>query len=255
MIFNSLRPGPAIVTDPLGIHLGGLSFNAYRTMLGTVPLGRGFLNTLIVVAVKGAITMLFCPLAGYGFAKYQFVGKRVLFGVLMATLMLPTLVLIVPLLLEMSALGWVNSFQALILPGCIDAFSIFWMRQVIEVVPDELLDAGRIDGCSEFGLFFRIVVPVIRPGLAALGVLTFIGIYNDFVWPVIVTNDEQHQTLQVLLSTLSQNISAGQLGTSFGNVWGETLAASTLASLPVLIVFVVMQRQFVNGLLAGSSKT
>jgi ABC-type glycerol-3-phosphate transport system permease component len=129
-----------------------------------------------------------------------------------------------------------------------------WMRQVIENVPDDLLDAARIDGCSELGIFTRIIVPVIRPGLAALAVLTFINVYNDFVWPVVVTNDDRHQTLQVMLSTLAQNISSGQLGTDYGNVWGQTLAASTLASLPVLIFFIVLQRHFVNGLMAGSFK-
>jgi ABC-type glycerol-3-phosphate transport system permease component len=121
-------------------------------------------------------------------------------------------------------------------------------------VPDDLLDAARIDGCSELGIFTRIIVPVIRPGLAALAVLTFINVYNDFVWPVVVTNDDRHQTLQVMLSTLAQNISSGQLGTDYGNVWGQTLAASTLASLPVLIFFIVLQRHFVNGLMAGSFK-
>lgn len=121
-------------------------------------------------------------------------------------------------------------------------------------MPDDLLDAARIDGCSELGIFTRIIVPVIRPGLAALAVLTFINVYNDFVWPVVVTNDDRHQTLQVMLSTLAQNISSGQLGTDYGNVWGQTLAASTLASLPVLIFFIVLQRHFVNGLMAGSFK-
>jgi ABC-type glycerol-3-phosphate transport system permease component len=131
---------------------------------------------------------------------------------------------------------------------------VFWTRQVIENVPDDLLDAARTDGCSELGIFTRIIVPVIRPGLAALAVLTFINVYNDFVWPVVVTNDDRHQTLQVMLSTLAQNISSGQLGTDYGNVWGQTLAASTLASLPVLIFFIVLQRHFVNGLMAGSFK-
>jgi multiple sugar transport system permease protein len=254
MILNSLRPGADIVRDPLGFDPATASFGAYRSMIDTIPIGLGFLNTAIVLVGRGAITMVFCPLAGYGFAKYSFRGKRVLFAVLLVTLMMPTLALIIPLLLEMGTLGWVNTYQALILPGSIEAFSVFWMRQVIENVPDDLLDAARIDGCSELGIFTRIIVPVIRPGLAALAVLTFINVYNDFVWPVVVTNDDRHQTLQVMLSTLAQNISSGQLGTDYGNVWGQTLAASTLASLPVLIFFIVLQRHFVNGLMAGSFK-
>lgn len=255
MMYNSTRSAGQIMTDPLGISVHHLSLSSYRSMFNVVPLATGFLNTGIVVVIKGLITMVFCPLAGYGFAKYTFPGKNLLFGVLLATFMLPTLVLIVPLLLEMSTLGWVNTYQALILPGSIDAFSIFWMRQVIEAVPDELLDAARIDGCGEFGIFVRIVAPVIRPGLAALAVLTFVNIYNDFVWPVIITNDVRHQTLQVMLSTLAQSISSSQLGANFGNIWGQTLAASTIASLPVLIVFIILQRHFVSGLLSGSAKS
>lgn len=254
MVLNSLRPGGDIVTDPLGFDASTASLRGYASMLDTIPIGLGFLNTGIVLVGKGVITMVFCPLAGYGFAKYSFPGKRVLFTVLLVTLMLPTLALIIPLLLEMGTLGWVNTYQALILPGSIDAFSVFWMRQIIEAVPDDLLDAARIDGCSELGIFARVVVPVIRPGLAALAVLTFINTYNDFVWPVVVTNDDRHQTLQVMLSTLATNIASGQLGADFGSVWGQTLAASTIASLPVLVFFVVLQRHFVNGLMAGSFK-
>jgi multiple sugar transport system permease protein len=129
-----------------------------------------------------------------------------------------------------------------------------WRERNSPIDASTCFDAARIDGCSELGIFTRIIVPVIRPGLAALAVLTFINVYNDFVWPVVVTNDDRHQTLQVMLSTLAQNISSGQLGTDYGNVWGQTLAASTLASLPVLIFFIVLQRHFVNGLMAGSFK-
>jgi multiple sugar transport system permease protein len=168
--------------------------------------------------------------------------------------MLPTLVLIIPLLLQMSQLGWVNTYQALILPGSIDAFAIFWMRQTIASVPDELLDAGRVDGAGEFGLFWRIVMPVIRPGLAALAVLTTMNIYNDFVWPVIVASDERMQTLQVVLSTLAQNISGNRIGADFATVWGELLAASSLAMVPLLVIFLALQRHFINGILAGSVK-
>lgn len=149
-------------------------------------------------------------------------------------------------------MGWVNTFQALILPGAIDAFSVFWMRQVISEVPDEVIDAAWMDGCLELKVYLRIVVPMIRPGLAALGVLTFINIYNDFVWPVVVTNDDQHETLQVMLSSLSQSISATQISVGFDSARGQTLAASTIASVPVLLFFIVMQKHFINGLLGSS---
>lgn len=252
---NSIKPPQQIITDSLGFNPKVATLQNYRSMLKSVPLATGFRNTAIVVGLKGAITLFFCPLAGFAFAKYNFRGKSMLFGTVLVTLMLPVLVLIIPLLLEMSNLRWINTYQALILPGSIDAFSIFWMRQTIQSVPDELLDAARVDGASEFGLYWRVVVPVIRPGLAALAVLTFMNIYNDFVWPVVAVNDTSKQTLQVVLSTLSQGVSGGKAtGLDFTQVWGQLLAASSLAMLPVLIVFVALQRHFINGILAGSIK-
>jgi multiple sugar transport system permease protein len=253
-ISSSVKPAAEIISDPLGFSLGDVTLDGYRAMFADVPIGTGFANTALVLVIKGGMTLFFCPLAGYAFAKYRFPGKDVLFGIVLLTLMLPTLVLIIPLLLEMSALGWVNTYKALILPGSIDAFSIFWMRQVIAAIPDELLDAGRVDGASEFGVFRRIVVPVIRPGLAGLAVLTMMNVYNDFVWPVVAVNDEKHQTLQVVLSTLAQNISGNRIGADFATVWSELLAASSIAMIPLLLVFVLLQRHFINGILAGSVK-
>ncbi len=252
---NSIKPPQQIITDSLGFNPRTATLANYRSMLAAVPIGTGFENTAIVVLIKGSITLFFCPLAGFAFAKYSFPGKRAMFGAVLVTLMLPILVLIIPLLVEMSNLNWINTFQALILPGSIDAFSIFWMRQIIQAVPEELLDAARIDGATEFGLYWRVVLPVIRPGLAALGVLTFMNIYNDFVWPVVAVNDTSKETLQVVLSTLSQGLSGGKAtGLDFTQVWGQLLAASSLAMLPVLIVFILLQRHFINGLMAGSVK-
>ena len=156
--------------------------------------------------------------------------------------------------MEMGVLGWVNTYQALIFPGAIGAFYIFWMRQQISDVPDELLDAGRIDGCTAFGLYWRIVLPVIRPAFAALAILTFLDIYNDFVWPVIVLNTNDMQTLQVMLSALYTTINNAQVGTTGHDAWGEVLAASSLATVPVLVLFVSLQRYFIRGVLAGSVK-
>jgi ABC-type glycerol-3-phosphate transport system permease component len=251
-VSSSFKPAAEIITSPLS--LGAPTLDNYRAMFADVPIGTGFANTALVLVVKGAMTMFFCPLAGYAFAKYSFPGKNLLFGVVLLTLMLPTVVLIIPLLLEMSSLGWVNTYQALILPGSIDAFSIFWMRQTIAAIPNELIDAGRVDGAGEFGIFYKVVLPVIRPGLAALAVLTTMNIYNDFVWPVVAVNDTSHQTLQVVLSTLAQNITGNRIGADFATVWGELLAAGSIAMLPLLVIFVLLQRHFINGILAGSVK-
>ncbi|WP_423919722.1 carbohydrate ABC transporter permease [Frigoribacterium sp. 2-23] len=251
---SAFRPANDIITDPLGIDPTSFTLSNFSAMLADVPIGHGFLVTGIVLVAKGAITLVFAPLAAFAFAKYDFVGKGLVFGAVLVTLMLPTIVLVLPLLLEMKALGWVNTYQALILPGSVDAFAIFWMRQVIAAVPDELLDAARVDGASEFGIFWRIVVPVIRPGLAGLAVLTIMNIYNDFVWPVVIASSDRMATLQVVLSTLAQNISGNRIGADYATVTGELLAASSLALIPLLVLFIVLQRHFINGILAGSVK-
>ena len=253
-ILSAFKPAGDIIRDPLGFDPTTFTLDNFRGMFQDVPIASGFLNTGVVLVVKGAITLFCAPLAGYAFAKYDFRGKNLIFGTVLVTLMLPTIVLIIPLLLEMKELGWVNTYQALILPGSVDAFAIFWMRQVISAVPDELLDAARVDGCGEFGIFWRIVVPVIRPGLAGLAVLTIMNIYNDFVWPVVVASSAKMATLQVVLSTLAQNISGNKVGADYATVTGELLAASSVALIPLLILFIVLQKHFINGILAGSVK-
>lgn len=253
-VLSAFKPANDIVRRPLVFDPTTFGLDNYAAMFQDVPIGQGFFNTAIVLVLKGALTMFFAPLAAFAFAKYSFLGKNLVFGMVLITLMLPTIVLIIPLLLEMKALGWVNTYQALILPGAIDAFAIFWMRQVISAVPDELLDAARVDGCSEFGIFWRVIVPVIRPGLAGLAVLTIMNIYNDFVWPVVIASSERMATLQVVLSTLAQNITGNRIGADYATVTGELLAASSVALIPLLVLFIVLQRHFINGILAGSVK-
>ena len=253
-LLSAFKPASLIVSDPLLFDPASFTLDNFTRMFQDVPLGHGFLNTAIVLVLKGSLTMVFAPLAAYGFAKYEFPGRNLLFSTVLLTLMLPTIVLIIPLLLQMKELGWVNTYQALVLPGAIDAFAIFWMRQVIAEVPDDLMAAGRIDGCSEFAIYWRIIVPVIRPALAGLGVLTVMNIYNDFVWPVVVANSEQRSTLQVVLSSLAQNISGNRIGADYATVTGELLAASSVALVPLLVIFILLQRHFINGILAGSVK-
>jgi multiple sugar transport system permease protein len=254
-IISAFKPANDIIRYPLSFDPSTFTLDNYVEMFNDVPIGLGFLNTGVVLLFKGGITMFFAPLAAYAFAKYDFPFKNLLFGTVLVTLMLPIIVLIIPLLLEMKQFGWVNTYQALILPDTFGlAFAIFWMRQVIASVPDELLDAARVDGCGEFGIFWRIVVPVIRPGLAGLAVLTVMNIYNDFVWPVVVASSERMATLQVMLSTLAATISGNKIGADYATVTGELLAAASVALIPLLVVFVLLQRHFINGILAGSVK-
>lgn len=253
-LLSAFKPANDIITSPLTFDPSRFTLDNYIAMFQDVPIASGFANTAVVLVLKGAITMFFAPLAAYAFAKYSFVGKNVVFGTVLITLMLPTIVLIIPLLLEMKQLGWVNTYQALVLPGSVDAFAIFWMRQVIAAVPDELLDAARVDGCGEFGIFWRVVLPVIRPGLAGLAVLTIMNIYNDFVWPVVIASSDRMATLQVVLATLAQNITGNRIGADYATVTGELLAASSVALIPLLVLFIALQRHFINGILAGSVK-
>jgi ABC-type glycerol-3-phosphate transport system permease component len=254
MLLSSFKSAADIASRPMEFQFSSMSLHSYSSVVANVPLLSGFKNTFIVVLIKGTINVIFVPLAAYAFAKLRFRGREVLFTAVMATLMLPVIVQIIPLLLEMGALGWMDSFQALILPGAISAFYIFFMRQQIAELPDELLDAGRIDGCSEFQVYWRIVLPLIRPALAALAILNFLDIYNDFVWPVIAVTSVDMQTLQVMLSYLYTQLNQASVGTASSNAWGQVLAASTLATLPVLVLFVVLQRQFVSGIMGGAIK-
>lgn len=254
MVASSFKTGSSILNDPLGFSPAESTLRNWTGMFDNVPILRALLNTAIVVVLKGAVLLVFAPLAGYGFAKFAFPFKEFLFGFVLLTLMLPTLVLIIPLLLEMSQLGWVNTYQALILPGAVDAFSVFWMRQTISQIPDELLDAARIDGCGPLRAFRSVLVPVLRPALAALAVLSLFNIYNDLVWPIVAINDQSHQTMAVLLAGLSSNISGAQSGASSADLWGQLMAACTFATVPTVLLFVALQRHFIRGLLAGSSR-
>ena len=254
-VVSSFKPAIEIIRDPLGFDPTALTLDNFTGMFDHVPLASGFMNTAIVLVLKGGMILFLAPLAGYAFAKYEFPLKNLLFGTVLVTLTLPIVVLIIPLLLEMKEFGWINTYQALVLPDSFGlAFSIFWMRQVIASVPDELLDAARVDGCSEFGIFWRIVLPVIRPGLAGLAVLTVMNIYNDFIWPVVVTTSDTMQTLQVVLSTLAQNITGQAIGADYATVTGELLAAASIALVPLLLIFIALQKHFINGILAGSVK-
>ncbi len=254
MVISSFKPGSDIATAPLSVDLHALSLNNYSALFADVPMWVGFQNTLIVLLIQGGATLFLSPLAGFAFAKFRFRGRRFFFIFILATMMLPPIAMIIPLLFEMSALNWVDSYQGLIAPGLVNAFAIFWTRQQIAEVPDELIEAARIDGCSPFGMYWRIILPLIRPALAALAIFTFLTIYNDFVWPVIIISSDQLQTLQVQLSNLALQINNAEPGITGHDAWGEILAASAVATIPVLILFIVLQRQFIRGILAGSVK-
>lgn len=212
----------------------------YLDLLRAGLLGRWYLNTLIVTAVSTVSVTFLSAIAGYAFAKYRFPGREIMFVLILASMMIPTEMLVVPWYSGVATLGWIDSLPGVAAPGLITAFGVFVMRQFMAAVPDELLDAARIDGVSEFGLFWRICVPLARSALSIVAIFTFLGTWNDFLWPLIITNSPESQTLQVGLSQLAAQ--------ETGADWGVIMAGSALASLPMLIVFLVFQKHIVGGL-------
>ncbi len=216
------------------------SLEHYQRLLDTSLLPRWYLNTVIVAVVGTLSVVFFSSLAGYAFSKYKFRGREVMFLMILSTIMIPSEMMIIPWYVGVAKVGWIDSIPGILMPGMLSAFGVFVMRQFIANIPDELLDAGRIDGVSEFGLFWRICLPLSRPAVAVVAIFTFLGHWNDFLWPLIVINSNKMQTLQVGLSRLTS--------LETGSDWGGTMSGAALASIPVLIVFLFFQKQIVNGM-------
>jgi multiple sugar transport system permease protein len=205
---------------------------AYLFVLQSPQLWNAFKNTCIEEAVLLTTTLFFCPLAGYAFAKFEFHGKRVLFGLMILTLFFTPITLLIPLLLEMNELGWIDTYQGLIAPMSISGLGVFWMSMAIRDVPDDLLFAARLDGCGIFSVWWRIVLPVIRPSLLALAFVTFITAYNDYMWPLLILLSDGMQTVQLYLQT----------GSGYGG--GASMPAVMITSLPTIVFFLIVQRYY-----------
>ena len=217
----------------------------YRNLWKTVPYNRYFINSIFIATASTLLTLFFCSLGGYAFAKYQFRGQKILFGILLASMMVPFQVLLVPLFGLMYDIGWLNSYKAIIIPFSVGAFGVFLMRQFIVTIPSELLDAARIDGCSEFGIYYRIVLPIIKPALGALTIYSFLGSWNGYLWPLIILRDEAKYTLPIGLANL--------VGI-YRQDYGMLMAGTLLSLMPIVVLFLAMQREFVQGITLGSVK-
>ena len=199
---------------------------------------RWFLNSLIIAAIVTASELFFDSMAGYALAKLPFPGRNVVFILILSTLMIPTEMLIIPWFLMFTKTGWIDTYWGVMLPGLISAFGVFLMRQFLQSIPDDLLNAGRIDGLNEFGVWWHVALPNIRPALAALAILVFLGNWNAYLWPVIAIESSKMRTLPVGMSLFS-----GEAGSE----WQLIMAAATLAVIPVMIVYGIFQRQIVKG--------
>ncbi len=241
MLSNSLKSSTEIVRLPPTLIPENPSLQSYRTIFTDprVPLGRFYLNSIIVAVSVTALILFTSSLAGFVFAKYQFFGKNVLFTLILATMMIPFQVVMIPLYLIIARLKLVDNLAGLIVPSAVSAFGIFLMRQFIEGIPGELIDAARIDGASEFGIYTRVVFPQMGPALATLGIFQFMGTWNDYLWPLIILRTTERRTLPVMLTWYNSQ---------HGSRFDLTMAASVLVILPILIVYFLFQRWIVRGI-------
>jgi multiple sugar transport system permease protein len=237
MIATSLKPAKEVF---LGYFFPmAPTLENYVLVLNKVPFARWYLNSLIVATCTTLSVAFFDSLTGFVLAKYEFPGKNVIFVFILSTLMVPTEMLVIPWFILSNNLNWVDTYWGIMFPGVITAFGTFLMKQFMEGVPSELLDAARMDGVSEFGLFWRIALPLVKPALAALCIFTFLGNWNAFLWPVIITEKMDMRTVPVGLAFFS-----GEAGSS----WELIMAGASMATVPVLIVFLFFQRQIIKGI-------
>jgi cellobiose transport system permease protein len=218
-----------------------------RNLFDNIDFFGSMFNSLLVAGSVTFLVLFFDSLAAFVFAKFDFPGRRVLFALMMAIFMVPAQLSAIPQFVIMARLGWIGSMTALIVPAAANAFGIFWMRQYMRsAIHDELLDASRIDGANFLRQYWHVALPVVRPGLAFLGIFTFMGQWNDYAWPLIALTNPDNVTLQVALSQLN--------GTHGTTDYGMVMTGALLALLPLLIVFAVGARQIIGDLAKGAIK-
>ena len=244
MFLISLSGNENIFTEYKSINL---SFAAYRNVFASIPLVKYFLNSLIVAFITTLGQVIVSAFAGYGFARLDFKGRDALFFIIILTMMVPPQVNIVPLFYIMSKLGWINTYQALIVPGIFGGFGVFMMRQYFQSFSKDLEDASKLDGCNVFQTFYKIALPSALPAIATLGIFTFVTTWNSFMWPLIVTNTENMRTLAVGLTIFKS---------SFREItmWGELMACACICSIPVIVIFILGKKYLINNPMAGAGK-
>ena len=245
MLSDAFKSPAEIVRVPPTLLPQNPSWQAFRTVLEDAPFLTWYRNSLVVSLSVTAACLLTSSLGGYIFAKFDFPLKNVLFTLVLATMMIPFPVLLIPTYVISNKLHLLNTLWALILPGVVSAFGIFLLRQFAAGIPSDLIEAARLDGASEFAIFARIVVPLVRPALGALGVFTFLASWNDYLWPLVAINDLDKSTLPLALNFFN---------TAHSTRYDLVMAAATMAVVPVLIIFLVFQRQIVKALVLAGMK-
>jgi ABC-type glycerol-3-phosphate transport system permease component len=243
MLSTSFKPMQEVFARPPILISPNMNLDAYKYVIDTGAL-RALLNTAFVATTATLVSLFFCALGGYGFAKFRFPGQRTLFGFLVAWLVIPGAIMIVPTYVIMVKLGWTNSYLPLIVPGAANAFGIFFMRQYISTVNNEIIDAARIDGASEFGIYWRVILPICAPGLTTLGLIFFMGSWNNYLMPSIYLKKAELYTLPLLQMEMT--------GISGQTNYHNWMALATISVIPLLIIFLLFQRRFTEGITAGA---
>lgn len=240
MLLGSFRPNRELQQVPMSWLPRHATLNNYRQLFQVLNFPRFFFNSTVVAVTITLGNLLFCSMLGYALAKLSFPGKRVIFALVLGTLMIPGVVTFVPLFVLVSNLGMANSYPGLIFPFLAGPFGVFLMRQFILGLPDELIQAARVDGAGEFRIFASVIMPLCKPVLATLGILTFLTSWNQFLWPLVVAQSESRYTLPVALAIYS----VGEKKADYGLL----MAGSVVVVIPVLLVFLALQRHFVRGI-------
>lgn len=245
MVSASLMPAGEATALPPRLLPSAPTLEHYRALFSRLHLARALGNTTLVATAVTAISLLLNSLAGYGFAQFRFAGRDRIFGLLLAALVIPAQVTMLPLFLMIRELGLVNTYLGVVIPGMASIFGIFLVRQHALAIPRSLLDAARIDGAGELRIYWSVVLPAIRPVLVTLAVFTFMGAWNDFMWPLIVLTDDGMYTLPVALANLlGEHVQDGEL----------MMAGAVLTVLPVTALFLSLQRHYIEGIVSGSVK-
>ena len=245
MLSVSFMPAGGASRFPPPLLPSSITLDNYRALFDRIGMGGYFANSALVASAITLLSLLINTMAGYAFAKLRFAGRERIFKLLLAALVIPSQVAMLPLFLLMKQLGLVNTWGGVVVPALASVFGIFLVRQYARSIPDELLEAARIDGASEARIFFQIVLPMLKPVLVTLAIFTFMGAWNDFMWPLIVLTDQEHYTLPVALASLSrEHIMDVEM----------MMAGAVITVVPVLALFLLLQRYYIQGLLLGSVK-
>ena len=245
MILSSFKTSQELSRLPPTIWPSEPSIAGYQYIFTEMPFARYFFNSVFVALVSTVIVVVTSSLAGYIFAKFEFRGKRLIFGAILGSMMVPGTVMLVPRYILISWLGWTDNYLALIVPQGISVFGIFMMRQYMHGIPADYIDAARVDGMSEFGIFAQIVLPLCRPAIAALAILSFIGSWQELLWPLVVISSDNMRTLPMGIAGLA---------TVHAPALHLMLPAATVSVLPAVIVFALFQKQFVNAMTSTGLK-